>query len=336
MDIVFYPTTQCENYSVFPIPSRKPDSLESYVKVGCRHCSVCDAERIEMKRKKWRSRLFEMCMYYQENGDRVVFSTFTVHDSDYPDYVELKSRLKKLTHAMRSRLLREYGDSRIVKYWFVLEHGKKTGRIHAHALFFVDKSVEWKPLWAWMKEYWTKRYDAYIFDSKLVVGTKMAINYCTKYGTKQTGYRSDRTLTSQFGWIKFMDGRKKTWLGLSQDSEGAESLFAFRLLGKRRMDDALRRDDGVAAVDAFRKLRVQVLGEVDFDRPVLHPFSGCIIDNYKWRNFKCNLERLNQGDTETHLIPDSLIWVCGKSKLSELIHLHSAKLLRVVASRLAS
>ncbi len=330
---VVYPTTKCQSPDLFPVPRRTSDSTTSFVKVGCRQCEVCAEEKLEAKRYKWKSRLMEMILHWQAKGDRVVFCTFTVHDDDYPDYEELKVRLSKMMHALRTWCSRRYGDSQKVKYWHVLEFGKKSGRIHAHSFFFVPKDVSWtQDVWPWLCAYWTQRFKAYILHSKLVTGSAMAVNYATKYGTKQTGHNRDRMLSSQFGWVTFMEEAKKRWLGLPEGSNGATSWLAVSVKKEEALKRAVKREDVATAVARVEGLNYEVVGRIRTDRPVLHPYAACWMKSHSdtVEFLECYSEKLNLEGCVQSVMEDSFVWVPATAKLLQRLRLRSAKRLQDV------
>lgn len=338
--MIFYPTTACPNFDVYPVPKQRADAMSCYVKVGCRRCAVCEQERLEQKQSKWRNRLREMILHYQSNGDRVIFCTFTVHDDDkelwsfedgdgmtaeQKQYDCLKGRLSKMFNATKMVVSRWYDTKRpseLLKYWAVLEYGEKTGRLHAHVFFFVDKSVAWQGLWAWMTAYWTDRYLAYILHSKLVSNASMAAAYATKYAVKQVGYNRDRMLSSQFGWERFMKEVKKVWLGIEKDVEGIRKWEVVQRpdISER---DALRVLNGdvegaIKLVDQYK-----VVGRLVVDRPVLHPFAGCILQ-YEG-DFLCEE---NVDETEMLTMPPTLMFLPANYGLQRLRQLGLGRLSR--------
>lgn len=351
--MIFYPTTQCPNFDIYPVPKSNPDSMSCVVKVGCRRCEVCNAERMEQKQMKWRSRIREMMLHYEKNGDRVVFCTFTVHDDDVEmfgmvddewqsgkasmlgddnppmtaeqkRYNLLKSRLSKMFNATKMAVSRWYDTttpSDLIKYWAVLEHGEKTGRLHAHVFFFVDKSVVWSPLWTWMSAYYTKRYLAYILDAKLVVGARMAANYATKYAVKQIGLKSDRMLSSQFGWVSFMEEVKKEWLGIEKGADGIRRWEAVAVPDLSEKD-AIRVLNGnvVRAVELINQYKV--VGTLEVDKPVLHPYGASVL------KMEGDLCEENEGEIGISTIRHTLIFLPENYGLQRLRRLGLEKLSR--------
>lgn len=327
--VIFYPTTSCKQALVFPVPRRSPKSIEAYVKVGCRTCNICQKEILQAKQAKWRSRLREMILHYQEEGHRVVFTTFTVHDEDMPDYKMMKDRLGGMFKAFRIRLGRIFGDTTCVKYWAVLEYGELTNRLHAHVFFFIDKRVQWSVQWRWLKEYWTERYKAYILHSRLVVGHKMAAGYATKYGVKQVGFKRDRVMSSQFGWINFMERRRKRWLGIGEDVDGVTEWVALRDPDVDRVIAGVGGGASISVLVDEYKDGLEVVGKWVTDKPVLHPFAACPV-YVSEEIFKCGESK---GVTGVLTIPDYLRWVPGTVNLLQQRQYVSEKLLRVLKRR---
>ena len=325
--MIFYPTTKCPDATPYPIPRCSPVSRQAYVLVGCRCCDVCQKERIEEKQRLWRSRLMAMISHYQVSDGRVVFGTFTVHDDDYPDYEELKARLSKMFNAFRTRNDRVYGRDLRVRYWAVLEYGSQTNRIHAHVFFFVPKEIEWSDMWKWLTDYWTERYKAYIFDSRLVQGTSMAAAYATKYGSKTLGYKNDRTLSSQFGWKSFMEEVKKEWLGIAKEARGVSVWLAVDVPDVARIAHDINAA-GIAGrsdkVYLQNKYAPKVVGRMRMDKPVLHPFGACPI--YMEGDINSCVE--NDAGIEILTMRDSLVWVPVGFDLSRLRRSELVKLWR--------
>ena len=326
--MIFYPLTECPDSAVYPVPRSTPQSHPAYVKVGCRRCDICMEEQVAAKQAKWGSRLRERMLYQMEQGDRTVFITLTVHDDDYPEYPEMKKRISKLMNALRMVFLRTY--SREVadqfKYWSVLEFGAEHGRLHAHLFLFLPKEVVWAPHWAWIHSYWRERYKAYIHHCRLVSSIGLAVWYSVEYATKQFGRGYDRMQSSQFGWMEFMEVRKKQWLGIPQDSEGVAEWAAFRI--SPALADALKREDVVAVIKAAGdKDLIHHVGQVTLEEPALHPFSKCWTKfKFDMEDFKCSSEKLNLVADEVIDIPHSLLWVPVTVKLQQLVQLRLAKL----------
>lgn len=319
--MIVYPTTACPEARLYPVPMRSTKAIPCYVKVGCRNCTVCDAEKVQAKQLKWRSRIREMILHYQSNGDRVVFATLTVHDADYPSYEELKSRLSKLFNAMRRRF-----GSAGVKYWCVLEEGAKTKRLHAHVFFFVKKEFSWYPIWEWIQDYWTTRYKAYILHTRVVTSASMAAAYATKYAVKQIGYKRDRMMSSQFGWVSFMEGRRRQWLGLDEETEGVDTWLAVSLPD---VEEEVVRSNVVGAVNLKRFVgSVKIAGRIWTDRKALHPYASCITQ------MEGELCEESEEGTDPPRYLHSYMWVPDISKWQQLIQLGSERLLQACLRRL--
>ena len=327
MDSVFYPTTQCEHYDIYPVPREIASSTPAYVKVGCRRCVTCQKEIAEAKQKKWRSRIREMILHYQQQGDRVVFATFTMHDDQLMDLPEFKQALSKLFNHMRVHLGRKYDTmtpAKLVKYWVVLEYGEQTNRLHAHVFFFVDKSVTWKPLWAFLQEKWTAANKAWIFHSRLVSTAAMAANYATKYAVKQIGWNRDRMMSSQFGWESFMEEVKRKWLGIAEGEDGVEVWEAYRVPDVDAKD-ALRILDGdVTKAVEWIDTHFQYAGVIQVDKPVLHPFAACPV-----RIEGDLLCEEKEGEIETLTIQPSLVFRPAGFGLQRFFQSVSGKLSQV-------
>ena len=322
-----YPTTECEDYRLIRLPRYHRQSEETFLKVGCRRCSVCDEEKMEAKQKKWSSRLREMMLYYQENGDRVLFKTFTVHDYMYPDYKMLKEWLGQTMNALRIRANRAHGKG-CLKYWIVLEYGEQTGRIHAHAFFFLKKEVVWAPLHRWLNDYWTGHYRAYVENTKVVNNARMAANYATKYAVKQIGYNRDRMMSSHFGWTEFMKERRKQWLGLEGTEDGCAVWVALEVpdvdeaaAAASTGDVGLIKRAMLKFMNGFRKV-----GTLRLDRDVLHPFQASVLD---YRGDICDWARSKNEGTGMSIMKDTLVWVPDIAKLGYIIQLRSARLWQV-------
>lgn len=325
---IFYPTTQCEDFNIFRVPTATADSIPAYVKVGCRRCDICYEEIAQQKAKKWRSRLLEMMRYYDLQGHRVLFATLTVHDKDYPTHHELKDRLSKMFNAYRERLRRR-GDAGKIKYWAVLEYGEKSGRIHAHIFFFVDRDIDWSPEWSWMTAYWEERYIAWKHDCSLVRSTSAA-SYATKYGSKNIGHNRDRIMSSQFGWAKFMEERRKAWLGIEKDQEGVCEWLAII----RPDPDAVKRlvheirSTGLSVGTVRRakdKLKgmFKVVGRIEVDKPVLHPFKAC---PYIISEEVLSICEASDDETGVWTLPASLMYLPASVKWASLIRSELVKL----------
>lgn len=356
MKSIVYPTTECPDYSLYPIPKRSDKAVTTYVKVGCRHCSLCDDERLKQKQDKWVNRIREMILHYQECGDRVVFLTMTLSNQDLfdqgfihrPDLPKgtvlnlsdedtkavfqlLKDRLSRMFNSMRMVLKPKYGKVVVkrLKYWNVMELGGDTKRPHAHVFLFLPKEIVYAPLWDWIKTYWRERFGAYILHSRLVNSAMLASWYASKYACKQIGWKYDRQSGSQFGWEKFMEEVKKKWLSLPEGSVGATSWVAVRLKVDS-VERAVVRGDVLDALRGLVDADVEIVCRVDVDRPVLHPFGGCFIDNHKWRKYKCNLEKLNPAVCEQLTIMHSLVWVPDTPRSLPLLQQRLEKLSREV------
>ena len=320
---IVYPTTKCESSRLIRLPRYHEESEETFLKIGCRHCLVCEEERREAKQKKWSSRLREMMLYYQESGDRVLFKTFTVHDYMYPDYKMLKEWLGQTMNALRIRANRAHGKG-CLKYWIVLEYGEQTGRIHAHAFFFLKKDVVWAPLHRWLNNYWTGHYQAYVESTKVVNNARMAANYATKYAIKQIGYNRDRMMSSQFGWTEFMEERRKQWLGL-EDVDGCAVWVGLEVPD---MDEAAAAaSTGDVGLIKRAMLNFQCgfrkVGTLRLDRDVLHPFQASVLD---FRGAICDWEKLSKERTGMWTVKDTLVWVPDTAKLGSIIQLRLERL----------
>ena len=354
MRSIVYPTTECPEPHLYPVPRKSPHSVQAYVKVGCRSCEVCDEEKLKRKQDKWIERIRSMILYYQENGNRVVFLTLTLHNEDLyehgwisrPDlppgrvlnlsptqrqecFDLLKKRLSVMWNALRMQVKRKYGTevAADLKYWNVMELGGETKRPHAHVFLFLPKEIVYEPVWTWIKTYWKERYKAYILHSRLVDSAPLASWYASKYAVKQIGRKYDRVSGSQFGWVKFMERRKKAWLGLEDSSNGAVAWAAFRV-EESSVRDALARNDIVGSLNALGRVKIEKIGKVDTDKPCLHPFGACWKDNRNLRRFldTCNLEKLNQEECDLLTITPSLIWLPDTVRSLQLLQLQLERL----------
>lgn len=211
---VWLKLTKCPD--AFPVYSKRevyPGFRRQAWVVGCskRYCEVCNQEKRERKKAKWASRLRLMIDWWSANEGTVVFKTLTVHDRDYPDgHPELRKWVQKLLRRLRTKTEFRF------KYWFITEEGSKTGRLHAHLFFFLQKGQKFGIINDVMDKYWQRHHLAYVSHHRPVDSGKMAANYAAKYGTKAIGLR---TCNSRFGWIDFMNKRRSEWLGIDEGGE---------------------------------------------------------------------------------------------------------------------
>ena len=341
---IIYPTSRCKSYNLIPVPRRSETSEDCYVRVGCNSCDICIEEKIARKAEKWKHRIHAMIEHYQENNDRVLFHTFTVHDEMMPDYFQLKGWLSQTFNALRVRINRKEGKDKF-KYWCVLEKGSTTGRLHAHAFFFVDKSVAWEPHMRWLNAYWEERYKAYISHTRVVSSASMAASYATKYAVKQVGYFNDRMLTSKFGWANFMEAKKRKWLGL-EDVEGCQNWVVLDLPQVDEEVERLGSAPDVGEINRVLKKFIRALdnpvGRVRIDRPVLHPFSGCFetwsgdifnVATKEEKEWQENSMKSNRAHRVTWILKDSLVFLPDNARFGVRTRSHLEKLLRVLGRR---
>ena len=198
--------TKCnDSRPMYPSQPPRPGFRCQVWHVGCHRCDVCLEEAKERKRLKWLGRLSAMIDWWSVNEGKVVFKTLTCHDMDYPDNeVTLRYWLQKLFMRLRKEKFR-------FKYWAIVEKGSKTGRLHAHVLFFLQKGQKYGIINDVMDTYWKKHHVAWVTHHRPVSSGVMAAVYAAKYATKAVGLR---TMSSQFGWKLFMSQRRQEFYGI--------------------------------------------------------------------------------------------------------------------------
>lgn len=230
--------------------------------VGCYRCSVCEQEKAERKRNKWRNRLSCMIDWWSQHEGSVVFKTLTCHDLDYPDNEEvLRGWLRNLFKLLRWHKFE-------FKYWAVVERGSKTDRLHAHVLFFLTKGQKFGIINDVMDVYWQKHHKAYITHHRPVSSGAMGANYAAKYSAKAVGLR---VMSSQFGWAAFMKERRREWFGIP---EGGVKRWLLVDEGERHK--ALQGSEQLSPEHAFESMvNFTVVGYAVSGRSTDNPLREC-------------------------------------------------------------
>ena len=259
---VYLRLTKCEMpFTVYALSKPKPGFRRQAWIVGCGKCGICEDEKKERKRVKWRQRLTTMIDWWSEHEGTVVFKTLTCHDMDYPDNEEtLRSWLQKLFKRLRKA---EFG----FKYWAIVERGSRTGRLHAHVLFFLTKGQDYSSMEELMNAYWKKHHKAYVTHHRPVSSGAMAANYAAKYSTKAIGLR---TMSSQFGWTEFMRKRRAEFYGI----EGGTNKWL--LVDEDERLKTLQGAERLSPVAAFESMaNFTVVAHVESGRLTDSPLRDC-------------------------------------------------------------
>lgn len=254
--------TKCPNELVMYSPTLpKPGFRRQAWIVGCSRCDVCREERKERKRLKWRSRLSAMIDWWSANEGTVVFKTLTCHDMDYPDnYEVLRGWLQLLFKRLRRNGFR-------FKYWAIAERGSKTGRLHAHILFFLQKGQKYAIINDVMDTYWKKHHLAYVTHHRPVSSGAMGAAYAAKYATKAIGLR---TMSSQFGWTAFMRQRRQEFYGI----EGGTRQWL--LIDEEERHKVLQGSEQLSPSQGYESMvNFTIVGYVESGRLTDNPLREC-------------------------------------------------------------
>lgn len=168
---------------------------KKYLSIPCGRCYQC----VSKLKKDWYTRAYCEWKHYHDNGGCTMFFTLTYSPEHLPTHTFIddsgvektipcfkREDITLFMKRFRINASRNFKSIGSIRYLITCEYGDKHGRPHYHALFYFEHDIH--PIFAHtlVSEAWGKG----IVHNTGKVTDPMAINYTTKYITKDYAYQS--------------------------------------------------------------------------------------------------------------------------------------------------